>query len=109
MDKEERIPVEEDTNEAKSSQSGEEKVWTEEFVVAGEEVLDTVKRLIKEAGVRRIVIKNREKRILFEIPLLLGLAGIALLPMYAALALIGALAADCTILVERTVKESETA
>ena len=54
---------------------------------------------------RRIIIKNEARRIHFEIPLALGLAGIALLPVYSALALIAALVADCTILVERVEKE----
>lgn len=93
------IPVEEEAQNG----SGEkhEQRWTEEFAVAGDELLTTVKRLVHEANVRRIVIKNKEKRILFEIPLVIGVAGIALLPVYASLALAGALMADCTIAVER--------
>jgi len=84
--------------------------WTEEFVVAGSEIVDAVKRLIHEAGVRRIVVKNDEKRIHLELPLWIGVAGIALLPFYAALAVIAALLVDCTILVERDVpKEKEAA
>ncbi len=84
--------------------------WTEEFVVAGAEIVDAVKRLIHEAGVRRIVVKNDEKRIHLELPLWIGVAGIALLPFYAALAVIAALLVDCTILVERDVpKEKEAA
>jgi len=84
--------------------------WTEEFVVAGAEIVDAVKRLIHEAGVRRVVVKNDEKRIHLELPLWLGVAGIALLPFYAALAVIAALLVDCTILVERDVpKEKEAA
>ena len=84
--------------------------WSEEFVVAGAEIVDAVKRLIHEAGVRRIVVKNDEKRIHLELPLWIGVAGIALLPFYAALAVIAALLVDCTILVERDVpKEKEAA
>ena len=100
---EEEINVEEDDVE-----DGNE--WTEEFVVAGAEIVDAVKRLIHEAGVRRVVVKNDEKRIHLELPLWLGVAGIALLPFYAALAVIAALLVDCTILVERDVpKEKEAA
>ena len=85
------------------------KNWSEEFVVAGEELVESVKKLVHETSVRRIVIKNEEKRIHFEVPLLVGVAGIALLPAYAALGLIAALVADCKILVERTEKEPEEA
>jgi hypothetical protein len=101
------IPVEEEAHNGTDKKQGER--WTEEFVVAGEELLTTVKRLVREANVRRIVIKNKEKRILIEIPLVLGVAGIAFLPVYASLALAGALMADCTIAVERVGGSGEQA
>ncbi len=81
------------------------RTWTEEFTVAGEELLDTVRGLVREVGVRRIIIKNEQKRVLFEIPLFMGLAGIALLPVYASIALTAALVADCTIAVERVTED----
>ncbi len=99
MTQEEKINVEEDI--------AEEKSWTEEFVVAGNEIWATVKKLAKEATVRHIVIRNEEKGINLHVPMLLGVAGIALLPVYAAIAVIAALVVDCTILVERTVVEKE--
>ena len=88
-------------------EEGTGKTWTEEFTVAGNELVDFVKKLVTEATVRRIVIKNEARDIHFEIPLMLGLAGIALLPVYAALGLIAALVADFTILVERSEKAPE--
>ena len=95
----EQIHIEEEaTAEGKA---GDQRVWTEELKVAGKDLLDTVMSLVHEATVRRIVIRNADKRILFEIPIVLGVAGIALLPVYSALALIAALVADCSILVER--------
>lgn len=98
--RQEEVHVEEE-EASQGAGNGSGRQWTEEFVVAGEELVDTVKRLVHEANVRRIVVQNKEKRILFEIPLVLGVAGIALLPAYAALGLVAALVADCTILVER--------
>jgi hypothetical protein len=97
-----------DVEENDAEETAEEKSWTEEFTVAGEEVVEFVKNLIHETSVRRIIIKNEAKRIHFEIPLAIGLVGIALLPVYAALAVSAALVADCTILVERVEKEPET-
>lgn len=95
----EKIHVEDEpTGEAPG---GEEHVWTEELKVAGKDLLDTVMSLLHEAAVRRIVIRNSQKRIMFEIPIVLGVAGIALAPLYAALGLVAALVADCSILVER--------
>lgn len=98
MSQEEKIHVEEATEEEKTS-------WSEEFVVAGNEIWDTVKKFAHEATVRRIVIKNEEKGINLEVPMLLGVTGIALLPVYSAIALIAALVVDCTILVERSVEK----
>jgi len=85
----------------------QDQTWTEEFKVAGEKLADTVKKLVHEAAVRRIVIVNEERGIHFEVPLTLGLAGIALLPVYASIGLIALLVVDCTIMVERKVMEKE--
>lgn len=85
-----------------------ERRWTDEFVVAGEELWDTVKQLVHETNVRRIVIKNEARSVHLQVPLALGVAGIALLPVYSAVALIAALVTDCKILVERVEKAPET-
>lgn len=95
---EETIHVEEET----ASEPGKKSGWTEEFVVAGEDLLGLVKKLVRETTVRRLVIKNEARHIHLEIPLVLGVAGIALLPVFTAVALIAALVIECTILVERT-------
>ena len=75
--------------------------WFEELEVTADELLKTVKGLLREATVRKIVIQNSQKKVLIEIPLFLGLAGIALLPVYTASALFGAMIADYRILVGR--------
>jgi hypothetical protein len=106
MSEEETIHVEEEITNDENDEK-EPAFTTEEFKVAGEELVDTVKKLVNEAGVRRIVIMNRQKRVLLEIPLVLGVAGIVLLPTFSALALIAALVTDCTILVEKVVKETK--
>ncbi|MBE2222944.1 MAG: DUF4342 domain-containing protein [Anaerolineae bacterium] len=94
----EEIPIEE---EVVGETAEGKKDWGEEFVVAGEELVATVKGLVKEAAIRRIVVKNEKYNIHLEVPLVLGVAGIALVPFYAGLALIAALVTECTILVER--------
>ncbi|MCP4424335.1 MAG: DUF4342 domain-containing protein [Chloroflexi bacterium] len=103
----EKIDVEEETmNEETFEKEG--KSWTEEVTVAGSELVDMVKNLVHETAVRRIVIKNEAKRINFEFPLALGVAGIALLPVWGAIAMIAALVTDCTIVVERVEKQPVT-
>lgn len=95
-DKEKNVEEEEVVDAAE-----DKKDWGEEFVVAGGELVDTVKGLVKEATIRRIVVKNEKYNVHLEVPLVLGVAGIALVPFYAGLALIAALVTECTILVER--------
>jgi hypothetical protein len=80
----------------------EEEVQSEEHKVKGEGLISKIKELIHEGNITRIIIKNDEGRTLIEIPLTLGMVGIALAPVLAAVGAIGALAADLTIVVEKT-------
>lgn len=74
---------------------------TEEFHIDGEELLAKVKELVHEGNIRRLIIRNEAGTTLVEIPLTVGLAGVALLPVWAAVGAIAALATDCSIIVER--------
>ena len=86
-----------------------ESAWTEEIKVAGKDLWETLKGLFHEVNVRRIVIKNEDKRVLLEIPIVLGVAGIALLPWWSAVALIAALVTDCCTIVERVGEQPDAA
>lgn len=77
-----------------------EETRTEEFRVDGERLLSEVKRLVNEGNIRRIIIKQGDKT-LIEVPLTLGVIGIALLPVWAAIGAIAALVTECTIVVEK--------
>lgn len=46
-----------------------QKEYQEEFKVAGEELLQKVKELIKEGNARKIIIKNEKEESIMEIPL----------------------------------------
>jgi hypothetical protein len=69
--------------------------------VSGDRLLETVKRIVREGTVRRIVIRNDEDRVLLEFPLSAGVVGAALLPMWAAVGAVAALVGNCSIEVER--------
>jgi len=69
--------------------------------VAGGNLKAKLKELIHEGNVRRIVIRNPQGRTLLDLPLAAGVAGAALLPFWAAIGTIAALATDYTIGVER--------
>lgn len=82
----------------------EKKTTHEEFKVNGEELLGKVKEVVKEGNVRRIIIKDKDGKTLIELPLTVGVVGIVLAPVLAAVGAIAALVTECTILVERDEK-----
>lgn len=74
---------------------------TEEFKVNGEDLLKKVKEIIKEGNVRRLTVRDKEGKDLVVIPLTIGVVGIAIAPVLAAVGAIAALVTECTIVVER--------
>jgi hypothetical protein len=79
----------------------EQPVHTEEHKVSGEGLLAKIKELVRKGNVRRIIIKNSEGRALLELPLTIGVVGVALMPVWVAVGAIAALAADFTLVVEK--------
>ena len=73
----------------------------EEHSVSGDDLLAKIKEIIREGNVRRIVVKDSSGKTLIEIPLSVGVVGLVLLPVWAAIGAIAALAADFKIVVER--------
>jgi len=86
-----------------TDQNGKEKFRKEEFKVSGGEIIDKVKALIQEGNSRRIIIKNEEGKVMLEIPLTLGLVGVALAPILAAVGAMAALLTRMTLVVEKEV------
>lgn len=80
----------------------EEKVRTEEFRVNGEELLAKIKNLLKEGNIRRVIIKDKEGKVVFEIPLTLGVVGVLIAPQLAAIGAIAALLTEATVVVEKS-------
>ena len=78
----------------------EPKTTQQEVKIMGEHLLTTVKKMIHEGNVRRIIIKHDEHTIA-ESPLTVGVVSVMLAPAQAALGAISALLANCTIEVER--------
>lgn len=75
----------------------------EEIKVTGAQLVDTVKQLLHEGNVRRILIKQ-EGRTLLELPLTVVAIGVLIAPVAAALGAFAALVTDCSIAVEREVE-----
>jgi len=77
---------------------------THEFHVSGDELVARVRQLLREGNIRRISIKNSQGEPIIEVPLTLGLAGALILPVWAAIGAVAALALDYTIAVEKIVE-----
>ncbi len=73
----------------------------EEIKISGAKLVGKVKELIKEGNVRRITIKDKTGKELISIPLTIGVVGVVLAPVLAAVGAIAALVGECTISVER--------
>ena len=74
---------------------------TEEQQVSGDGLLAKIKELVHQGNIRRITIKNEAGDELLEIPLTFGVVGAVLLPVWAAVGAIAALAANYTLKIER--------
>jgi hypothetical protein len=83
----------------------ENKTRTEEFHVNGEELLGRIKEIIRQGNIRRIIIKNKEDRIVMEIPMTIGVVGMVLAPTLAAIGAIAALLTEATVVVEKVTEE----
>jgi len=79
----------------------EEKFRTEEFRVDGEELIGKVKNLINEGNIRRVIIKDKNEKVIFEIPLTFGVVGALIAPQLAALGAIAAMLSEATVVVEK--------
>lgn len=83
---------------------------TEEIRGTVEEIIRQIKKLIREGNARRVIIKNREGKVLFQSQLTLGLAGTAffavMAPVISAITLLVMYTRDVKVLVEREVDEN---
>jgi hypothetical protein len=80
--------------------------FTESFKVAGNQLVDAVKKLLHEGNVRRVIIKQEGKSIA-EFPLTVGVIGAVFAPILAAVGALAAVLTECTIEVEREVTQSQ--
>ena len=86
--------------EARDTKADTDKVF-EELKVSGDNLLKTVRELIHQGNYRRIIIRNDHGHTLLEVPLTIGLVGALLMPVWAAIGAMAAMATGFTIIVER--------
>jgi hypothetical protein len=70
-----------------------EHTWSEEFEVAGNELVDAVKGILAEGNVRRLILRSPDDKVVLEIPLVAGAVVGGVLTVFAPLlAVLGAIA-----------------
>jgi hypothetical protein len=83
-----------------------ERTWTEEIEVAGSELVDHIKEMVKAGNVRKVILRTPDGKLLLEIPLTAGAVagGVVVLvaPVLAALGAMAALVAKVKVEVIRT-------
>ncbi|NBC05492.1 MAG: DUF4342 domain-containing protein [Bacteroidetes bacterium] len=88
-----------------------QKTIFEEIRGTVDEIIAQIKKIIKEGNARRILIKNKKGKTLFQSQLTIGAAGIALLAVYAplitAVTTILLYANDAKVFIEREIGEDE--
>lgn len=75
---------------------------TEEFKVDGEKLVSKIKELIHEGNIRKVIIKDKDGKVMMEIPVTFGVVGALIAPQLAAIGAIAALLTEATIVVEKT-------
>lgn len=78
-----------------------EKTYTEEFRVEGEKIVAKIKELLHEGNIRKVIIKDKDGKVLMEIPVTIGVVGVLIAPQLAALGAIAALLTEANIVVEK--------
>jgi hypothetical protein len=76
----------------------------ESFKLDGENLLKKVKELINEGNIRRITIRDKEGKEVMNFPLTIGVVGVVLAPVLAAVGALAAVIGECSIEVEREVQ-----
>ena len=74
---------------------------TEEFKINGEDLIAKIKEIVKQGNAKKITIKGKEGNEIISFPVTVGVAGLVLAPVFAAVGAVAALATECTIIIER--------
>lgn len=87
------------------AQTQTQQVRSEEFMIDGDQVVAKIKELLHEGNIRRLSLQTEAGKTLFEVPLTIGLAGVAagtlLAPMLTAIAALAAIVTKLKVKIER--------
>jgi hypothetical protein len=79
--------------------------YKQTFNISGENLLKKVKELFNDVNVTKVTIADKNEKEIISFPVSIGIVGVFLAPIFAAVGAIAAIATDCKIIVER--KEEE--
>lgn len=82
--------------------------YKETYNISGENLLKKVKDLFKETNVTKITIADKNEKEIISFPVSIGIIGLFLAPVFAAIGAIAAIVAECKIIVERKDDEPAT-
>jgi hypothetical protein len=78
-------------------------IYAKQYSVSAEDLSKKVRELLHDVTVTRIIVKDDKGTTLLEMPATIGVAGVSLAPWLAALGVISALSAHCTLIVVKNV------
>lgn len=79
----------------------ETKKEPEERTVKSEDLLDEVKKLVKEGNVQRIIVRTKEGKELLNLPVAVGIFALVFAPFAAVIAAVVGMANEFTLVIER--------
>lgn len=82
------------------------KTLTQQIEVAGDKLVDEIKKLYDDASARKVILKDSHGKEIFTLPLTVGIGGAAIAaiaaPALAAVAAVGGIVAKVKLEIERT-------
>jgi hypothetical protein len=75
--------------------------WWESFKADGDQIVETLRKVLHEGNVRRVLVADQDGRTVAEFPLTAGIVGIVATPVLAAIGVLAAMLEGCVIKVER--------
>jgi len=73
----------------------------EEYTIKGEDIVEKIKDIIRQGNAKHITIRGKDGNEILSFPVTVGVVGIVLAPVFAALGAVAALATECTIVIEK--------
>jgi hypothetical protein len=80
-----------------------ENTFKETFSMKGEQILNKIKEVVEEGNVRKISIHDKAGKEIMSLPLTIGVVGVLLAPVLAAVGALAAIIGECSITVEREI------